>query len=325
MEVSKVNAEKLWSEEDIDNLRSVYPELLNREVAIKFGRSIKAINAQAHLLGLRKTANFISRIQQAKNLGKNKINIDTDILKRLYINNQYSLNEIARQLGVSMDVIRNRLQAENILIRNRNQASQIGAKFKAGKEDLIKLYLNDKLNGRQIAQMYDVDKAVIYRHLRKFGIIPRKYTSNLYFQNREHRQEHGLKSKKNWQNPDYILKQLKARSTRPNKVERKLDAIIQEYFPQFKYNGDGSLGVVLAHLVPDWVNVNGKKQVIELFGDYWHKKSDLGWNKSELGRIMAYNSIGYDTVIIWEHELNNTNAVISKIRDFAIRDGGKNK
>ena len=90
--------------------------------------------------------------------------------------------------------------------------------------------------------------------------------------------------------------------------------------PEFEYNGDGRLGVMIGGLIPDFVNVNGKKQVIELFGDYYHSpelvKND--WRRSELGKLMIYNSLGWNCLIIWQHELKElTEAeVIAKIKTF---------
>lgn len=131
------------------------------------------------------------------------------------------------------------------------------------------------------------------------------------------------RSKRNWKDPDYILKQLQARGTKPNKIERYLENILNSHLPDYKYNGDGRLGIVLAGLVPDFPNVNGKKQVIEVFGDYFHnpRKRELKWHQTELGRIMAYNSVGFDCLVIWEHELKELTEeeIVEKISNFSKR------
>ena len=101
---------------------------------------------------------------------------------------------------------------------------------------------------------------------------------------------------------------------RPNKKEQQLIQLInQNKFP-FKYTGDGSL--VMGGYIPDFVNCDGKKQIIELFGDYWHNRNKMPWHQTELGRIMAYSQFGYKTLIIWEHELKAPDEVITKIRQF---------
>lgn len=135
----------------------------------------------------------------------------------------------------------------------------------------------------------------------------------------------GKASKKNmkrlWKDPEYVLNQIRKRGVKPNKSEQSLMLLFEEYLPDFKYNGDGRLGVVLLGLVPDFVNVNGKKQVIEIFGEYFHSKQNkrLKWHQTEVGRIMAYNSLGYDCLIIWSKELRNKETLMGKIASFINR------
>lgn len=126
-----------------------------------------------------------------------------------------------------------------------------------------------------------------------------------------------------WQNPEFVKKMMLAFSKKPTKPERQLGAILDRYFPEFKYNGDGRLGVTLGGLTPDFVNVNGKKHLIEVFGDYYHSPEVLGnkWKGSELGKIMIYNSVGWDCLVIWERELEKLTEeeIIDKISNFSKR------
>lgn len=135
-----------------------------------------------------------------------------------------------------------------------------------------------------------------------------------------HRAEMSNISRERWQDPNYISKIIKARNTKPNKLEQRLTELLSREFPEFKYNGDYSLGISLAGLIPDFVNVNGKKQVIELFGDYWHSPNIAGkkWRDGEIGKIMAYNSVGYKCLVIWEHELKELSEeeLVGKIIKF---------
>lgn len=122
-----------------------------------------------------------------------------------------------------------------------------------------------------------------------------------------------------WSNPDYASSQLariyRSLQRKPNKAESSLKALLETSFPsQWEYVGDGK--VILNRLIPDFINKNGLKAVIELFGDYWHKEKALKWQQTELGRIMAYNSLGFKCLVIWEHELKRPEAVIDKIRAF---------
>jgi G:T-mismatch repair DNA endonuclease (very short patch repair protein) len=106
--------------------------------------------------------------------------------------------------------------------------------------------------------------------------------------------------------------------TRPTKAEDQLRLILEANYPsEYAYNGDCGLGVVLAGMIPDFINVNGKKQVIEMFGDYWHSdRAITSWRRGELGRVMTYNALGFRCLIIWEHELKDTEKLLSKIKAF---------
>jgi len=127
-------------------------------------------------------------------------------------------------------------------------------------------------------------------------------------------------NKKNWQNPDWVKKMLIALNKKPTKLELQLKAILDNYFPHFQYNGDGLLGITLGGYVPDFVNVNGKKEVIEVFGNYFHSPKVLRhrWQGSELGRIMIYNSLGYRCLIIWESDLREKSEaeIVDLIKDW---------
>ena len=86
--------------------------------------------------------------------------------------------------------------------------------------------------------------------------------------------------------------------SKPNQLEIKLKVLLDYLFPnEYKYVGNGDF--VLGGKCPDFVNVNGKKKIVELFGNYWHKQG------SENSRINHFKKYGFDTLIIWEDELNN--------------------
>lgn len=102
---------------------------------------------------------------------------------------------------------------------------------------------------------------------------------------------------------------LKANQVRPNKAEKKLIDILDSKFPDcWKYVGDGSFWIEGKN--PDFVNINGKKQLIELFGDYWHK------NLAHQSRIELFRKYGFDTLIIWASELKHPEQVVTKLQKF---------
>lgn len=87
---------------------------------------------------------------------------------------------------------------------------------------------------------------------------------------------------------------------RPNKPETVVLNLLSELFPsEWKYVGDGQ--VIIGGLNPDIINTNGRKLIIEVFGDYWHTQQLKPYRINE-GRREVYAEYGYKTLIVWEHE-----------------------
>jgi hypothetical protein len=102
---------------------------------------------------------------------------------------------------------------------------------------------------------------------------------------------------------------IKAFHVKPNKKELFLDEILQDLFPgEYRFVGDGQF--ILAGKCPDFMNVNGQKKLIELFGDYWHR----GENPEE--RIALFREYGYETLVIWEREMKDLILLEIKLDSF---------
>lgn len=116
-------------------------------------------------------------------------------------------------------------------------------------------------------------------------------------------------AKRNWKDPIFASKMIRSWKRKPNKLEIEFEKFLNELQPgEWKYVGDGQL--IINGKCPDFVNVNGKKQIIELFGDYWHK----GQNPED--RIKIFEPFGYKTLVIWEKEFKNLDDVEEKIKCF---------
>lgn len=98
----------------------------------------------------------------------------------------------------------------------------------------------------------------------------------------------------------------------PTKPEKKMGEILNGLFPmEYKFVGDGQIWI--GNKNPDFININGQKKLIEVWGDYWHRH-DIPDNL-----INNYLRYGFKTLIIWEHELNEnlpSVELMSKLRDF---------
>ena len=54
---------------------------------------------------------------------------------------------------------------------------------------------------------------------------------------------------------------------------------------------------------PDFININGEKKVIELFGEHWHDTEEKG----QENRINKFKQFGFDCIVIWGKELKDKN------------------
>lgn len=104
---------------------------------------------------------------------------------------------------------------------------------------------------------------------------------------------------------------IKASFKRPTNPEKIMNKLLNKFYPgEWKYVGDGSF--IIAGKNPDFINVNGAKKIIEVFGNHWHKIED------EEKRKEIFKIYGYETLVIWENEINNPEELKSKIHSFVI-------
>ena len=114
-----------------------------------------------------------------------------------------------------------------------------------------------------------------------------------------------------WRDPKYIKKMAKALRITPNKPETFMINLLNDLYPgEWKFTGDFSF--MINGKCPDFVNCNGQKKCIEIFGNYWHKGED------PQDRIDMFNPFGYETLVIWEHELKDVDSVVKRIHDFMV-------
>ena len=128
---------------------------------------------------------------------------------------------------------------------------------------------------------------------------------------KEHRQKISNTEKGRFKNIEFLEKFLKSNKIRPTNPEKMLIEIFRRCNLPYKYVGDYKFWVEGKN--PDFVNVNGHKKVIELFGDYWHR---LEGKETEKERISHFKKFGFDCLVIWETELKNINNVTDKIMEF---------
>lgn len=117
-----------------------------------------------------------------------------------------------------------------------------------------------------------------------------------------------------WKDENFVKVILKKMYKKPNNLESFFAYILCEEGLPYRYVGDGTISI--DGKCPDFINNNGKKKIIELFGDFYHKAED------ENNRKKFFNRCGYDTLVIWEHEIKtDLVGVISKVKRFTDTQG----
>ncbi len=120
-----------------------------------------------------------------------------------------------------------------------------------------------------------------------------------------------------WKDPIYAAKCSNTFFQGINKPETYLLKLLNKIQPNtFKYCGDGTKWINRKN--PDFIRTDGKKkQVVEMFGTYWHSEEKIGVNREthEEQRKTYFEDVGYDCLILWEHELKSIQT-IKRLRKF---------
>lgn len=123
----------------------------------------------------------------------------------------------------------------------------------------------------------------------------------MYRPSREARLAMSMASKADWLNPEHRDKRIRILQrlihAKPNQVEQKVLKAIDEYGLPYVYNG-AYCHLLIQGRCPDFINANGEKAVIEVFGDYWHKRTK-DYFQTEVGRQELFNSLGFRLLVLW--------------------------
>lgn len=265
-------------------------------------------------------------------IGRPPIQLDKDQIINLYHQAGLSSQQIGPLLGVSWATINRRLHNWGIPIRHQYPAWNKGLTVITDE----RVHRNSEKSSRMSGHRHTPESKLKMSISRK----GQNTWSKGSIKTEETRKRNSDASKKLWQNPEYRARQvqemkerwadkeyadkvrpliIKGNMQKPTQPEQQLINIINQYNLPFKYTGDGS--VLIQGYSPDFVNCNGEKIVIEVFGDYWHGEGARTWKQTELGRIMAFNSFGFRCIILWERELNTLtdDAIVEKIKSEARR------
>lgn len=114
-----------------------------------------------------------------------------------------------------------------------------------------------------------------------------------------------------------ILNSRKSNGQRPSRPESVVIEFLESHYPSdWVYNGYGNNGIIIGRRIPDFVNINGKKLVIEVFGEYWHNPEKFSDAWSESDAIAHYKKWGFNCLVLWEKEVYDKNCLENKVANF---------
>lgn len=253
-------------------------------------------------------------------------------LDNMYSVEQLNTKDIAKIYNCNAGTVWYWLHRYGIPTRGRKTAMAVG-EYKFGKkillpiDKIIHLYTEDKMPLKRIGKTFGCSKWVISNRLKEAG-VPRRtreialtdYGRSVLWSPEMIKKRIAAKFKY-WASisPERRSERLRlvieGRRKTPNIPEITLFGILAQYFPdEWRFVGDGS--VMLDGLNPDFINVNGRKLIIEVFGTYWHAQQGQKYHRTEQGRIEAYEKYGYRTLVIWESEMKDMDTVLGKIIQF---------
>ena len=95
-------------------------------------------------------------------------------------------------------------------------------------------------------------------------------------------------------------------NTDPNNAECQVLGLLTYLKLPYKFVGNAQF--IIQGKCPDFIHTEGKKKIIELFGERWHKPEE------EATRIEFFARAGYQVLIVWQKELLIKNRKNLKIR-----------
>jgi len=140
-------------------------------------------------------------------------------------------------------------------------------------------------------------------------------------QNQPETKERRIQSQiKCWQDLIYRENQIiaigKGCNVKPNRPEILLRNNFIYWWPKIIYSGDYS--IIINGKNPDFICEELKK-IIEFNGDYWHRNDIPG------EREAIFAEVGYDTLILVDEDLKDTEALKAKVDSFMIKENPYSK
>ena len=228
--------------------------------------------------------------------GLNKIPLDLEKIKRLYLYENKTCEEIAKIFGVNLTTILGGLNKLKIVKRKGELT-----KIKLDLNKIKDLYINQKKSALEISKILEVNSWIIYSRLKELGIERRNASESLK----------GYK-----QTDEHIMAVINGLMKRPSSYEKRISELCIEKGLPFIYTGNGTF--LVGHKNPDFVNKE-KRIAIEVYHNYFKIRGFGSCENYEKQRSEYFAKYGYDTIFIRTEEIEDKNwkeLCSNKIQEF---------
>lgn len=256
----------------------------------------------------------------------NKYNLTLEFLEKEHFVNNKPLRIIAQENNISEGSIFYLAKKLGLKNRTREESNKLFFIKNIDKEVLYKYYITENKSIKEIGEILKVCPVTIWKRLKEFHISIKpngwKEVWNKGLDKNDPRviakaKKQSKTLKKRIANDSKLRQTYKEALEKGNKFlirkKNKFESKIEKLLPiDYKYVGDGKFWI--EGFNPDFINVNGCKKIVEAYGDYWHNLPNYKIRDEK--RLKMYKKYGYDTLVIWQHELNNLDTLKQKVSRF---------
>jgi len=306
-----------WNQSEFEILREKYPIYGSNIPELQVNHTFKAIRRKAGILKIK--CNFNGQFKKGSippKILKESRKKQGESIKGWYKSlDKTTRDGIVIRLGNARNTFNKKLQTDSEFRERYCKKISEGKKGKKfteeHKEALSKAHFSKKSQGKQIFEQ--IGQSLKKRY--DSGEI-QPWNKNLTKETDIRIAEHPASQP---HSKEWIENVRKASHIRPNGPESKFIELCNKYNLPYRYVGDGQFWLGYPPHNPDFLNINGKKEVVEIHGIYWHllryQKINPSLTKEDVERRdkNLFAEYGFDCKIIWDDELDNDEFVLNRL------------
>jgi len=123
-----------------------------------------------------------------------RLDIDTELVIDMYVNQGMSLRKISKIFDVDPTVITKRLKEKNITIKSSSQANREVTEKQVDIEKIVDMYVNQKMPSTKIGEIIGVAKTTILNKLKILGIPRRSKSEVMMLRNTQKKKDYSSKN-----------------------------------------------------------------------------------------------------------------------------------